>query len=328
MTVIRFLHAADLHLDSPFAEFSPARAAEQRQLQRQLFQNVMALCRRQGCDLLLLAGDIFDGMPYPETLELLRHALSLCPVPVFLVPGNHDPLDSGIWDGSWPEHVHIFKEPGCVELEDLGLCVHHGAVESLRAPHDGYLHIGLTHGDEMISMDQIAATGLDYLAMGHIHKASMPRKAGQTWYGWPGVTMGRGFDETGKKGVFLVELTKGSCRTEQIVLEAPRYEIFTVASGEPWEPPADCGQIRGRLRVVGQGDPLWAKRLHHTLEPRFLSLELVDETAPSRDLWADCGDGSLRGLALDALKAHPDREMAPLAAKFLLAALEGRDAPW
>lgn len=326
--MIRFLHAADLHLDSPFAEFSPQQAAEQRQLQRRLLKNLLSLCRRNGCDLLLLAGDIFDGMPYPETVELLRYELSLCPVPVFLVPGNHDPLDSGIWDGSWPERVHIFREPGCVELEELGVCVHHGDVDALRAPEDGYLHIGLIHGEVQPTMEQIEKTGLDYLAMGHIHKAALPRKAGKTWYGWPGVTMGRGFDETGKKGVFFVELGKEICRTEQIFFEVPRYESFTVAAGEPWEPPHDSGEIRGRLRVVGQGDPMWAKRLHRTFAPQFLSLELVDETAPARDLWADCGEESLRGLALDALKAHPDGELASLAAKFLLAALEGRDAPW
>ncbi|MBQ2997094.1 MAG: metallophosphoesterase [Oscillospiraceae bacterium] len=326
--MIRFLHAADLHLDSPFAEFSPRQAAEQRQLQRRLLRDLLSLCRRRACDLLLLAGDIFDGMPYPETIELLRRELSLCPVPVFLVPGNHDPLDSGIWDGGWPEQVHIFRAPGAVELEDLGVCIHHGDGAELRAPRDGYLHIGLIHGDIPLSMEQIAATGLDYLAMGHIHKAALPRKSGETWYGWPGVPMGRGFDETGKKGVFFVELSREGCRTEQIFFETPRYETFTVAAGEPWEPPYDCGQIRGRLRVVGQGDPLWAKGLYRALAPQFLSLELVDETAPSRDLWADCGERSLRGLALDALRAHPDQELAPLAAKLLLAALEGRDAPW
>ena len=84
----------------------------------------------------------------------------------------------------------------------------------------------------------------------------------------------------------------------------------------------------GQAPCGGAGRPLWAKGLYRALAPQFLSLELVDETAPSRDLWADCGERSLRGLALDALRAHPDQELAPLAAKLLLAALEGRDAPW
>ena len=107
--MIKILHGADLHLDSPFSEFSPETAAEYRALQRQLPRKLVSLCKRLGCDMLLLAGDLFDGIPYPETVQTLRQELALCPVPVFVVPGNHDPLDSGIWDGSWPENVRVFN---------------------------------------------------------------------------------------------------------------------------------------------------------------------------------------------------------------------------
>ena len=325
--MIKILHGADLHLDSPFSDFSPETAAQYRRLQRQLPKKLADLCQQLSCRVLLLAGDIFDGIPYPETMEQLRRELELCPVPVLIVPGNHDPLDSGIWDGSWPENVHIFKEPGCVTLDDLGLCVHHGSMDAMRAEDDGYLHVGLIHGDEMPTERRIAATGLDYLAMGHIHKTAMPRKAGSTWYGWPGVPMGRGFDETGEKGVFCVELSKDDCRTQMIVLEAPRYEIFTVEAGSLWQPPADSAEIHGRLRVVGQADLAQVWQLYEDLREQFLTLELADETEPLRDLWEDCGDGTLRGLALDVLKQQGDPALSELAAKYLLAALEGREVP-
>jgi len=325
--MIRILHGADLHLDSPFSDFLPSDAAEYRALQRQLPKKLVNLCRRRSCDLLLLAGDIFDGIPYPETLESIRSELSLCPVPVFIVPGNHDPLDSGVWDGSWPENVHIFKAPGCVTLENLGLCVHHGDVDAMHGQDDGYLHVGLTHGDAPFSEKEIAATNLDYLALGHIHKTAMPRKAGNTWYGWPGIPMGRGFDETGKKGVFCVEVSKERCLTELIVLEAPRYEIFRVQAGAPWEVPEDSEVIHGRLFLTGTSEQVDVEHLYRTYESSFLSLDIIDETEPVRDVWQACGDGTLRGLALDVLKDHEDLELAHLAAEFLLAALEGRETP-
>lgn len=326
--MIKILHGADLHLDSPFCEFSPETAAQYRALQRQLPERLTALCKEQQCQMLLLAGDVFDGIPYPETVDALRQALAACPVPVFLVPGNHDPLESGLWDGEWPQNVHIFRSSGCVRLEDLGCCVHHGRVDSLRAEEDGYLHIGLIHGDEMPSEQQIARTGMNYLAMGHIHKPAMPRKAGTTWYGWPGTPMGRGFDETGKRGVFCVELSENSCRTQQIFLEGPRFECYRELWHGGFEPPCDSGTIHARLYLTGPSEKPDTEKIRKTYEPFFLSLDVIDETEPLRDLWEDCGDGTLRGLALDVLKSGHEPELAELAAEFLLAALEGREAPW
>lgn len=325
--MIKILHGADLHLDSPFSDLSAEAAAQCRAMQRQLPQALVELCAARHCQMLLLAGDLFDGIPYPETVQELRRALALCPVPVFIIPGNHDPLDSGLWDGEWPEQVHIFKAPGCVRLEELGCCIHHGAVGELRAPSDGDVHIGLIHGEELPSDGRIAATAMDYLAMGHIHKPSMPKKAGNTWYGWPGIPMGRGFDETGLRGVFCVELEKGSCRAELIAAAELRYETFRVPSDSPWKVPENSEKLCARVYltgVSGKTDPAAFLRRH---EASFFSLQVLDETTPERDLWEDCGDGTLRGLALETLRDGEDKELARLAAEYLLAALEGRESP-
>lgn len=325
--MIQVLHGADLHLDSPFSDFPAEAAAMCRAQQRLLPQKLRELCVQKQCHIMLLAGDVFDGIPYPETVKTLRQELALCPVPVFIVPGNHDPLEGGLWDGEWPKNVHIFKEPGCVTLEDLGLCVHHGDLDAMHGRDDGYLHIGLIHGDEPFTEREVAATGLDYLALGHIHKTAMPRKAGKTWYGWPGVTMGRGFDETGHKGVFCVELSKTHCRAEPVGFGGMRCEHYYIDAAKDWLPPQDSGKICARVHLVGTADRTDAKRFYETYAKDFLRLEVIDETKPPENLWEACGDGSLRGLALDQIKACPDDALAELAARYLLAALEGRDAP-
>ena len=70
---IKFLHAADLHLDSPFAALPPEQAARRRREQRELLGQIVELCNGEQCDLLLLAGDLFDGATvYPDTLEVLQ----------------------------------------------------------------------------------------------------------------------------------------------------------------------------------------------------------------------------------------------------------------
>lgn len=82
--MIKLLHAADLHLDSPFSGLSPEQAAARRKEQRELPAKLAELCRIHGCDALLLAGDVFDGESVaPETVEALLAAFAACPCPSF-----------------------------------------------------------------------------------------------------------------------------------------------------------------------------------------------------------------------------------------------------
>lgn len=349
--MLQILHAADLHLDSPFAGLSPEQAAQRRGLQRQLPGQIVDLANDRGCQLLLLAGDVFDGERVcPETIEALQAAFARCRARVFIAPGNHDPYDSrSPWAcAPWPENVHIFTgAQESVTLPELG-CRVWGAAFTAGECHDGLrpveseglLELGIYHGDpekpgpyRYLSAAELEACGLDYLALGHIHKTSLPRKAGKTWYGWPGVALGRGFDECGVHGVFHVTLDGGSCRAELLPLSGPRYERITVRAGEEPALPEDCSNLICRLTFTGESEPLDLERLRETLAPRFLALELRDETTPPPALWDSCGDGTLRGLAMDALRARYDRaEPAErpaivLAARYVLAALEGREAP-
>lgn len=357
--MVRILHAADLHLDSPFAALTPEQAADRRRLQRQIPGFLADLCRERDCQLLLLAGDVFDGARVcPETVEALRSAFARCPAEIFIAPGNHDPYtpDSPWARTAWPENVHVFNgDLDSVTLPDLGCRVWGAAFRGREARdllhpvprEDGLLEIGVLHGDpenpgpyNPMTAAEIAACGLDYLALGHIHKTAAPRQAGRTWYGWPGVALGRGFDETGVHGAFLAELDGETCRAALLPLPGPRYETWTVAAGEDPEAavlsalPPDSRETVCRLILTGETVPFDRAALAEKLSPHFTALELRDETVPPRDLWADCGSRTLRGLTLEALKrqydAAPDpeaRRTVALAARYALAALEGREAP-
>ena len=108
---LRILHSADWHLDSPFAGFS----SEQRQfLRKELMKipgEISDICRREGCDLVLLAGDLFDGPASRESILRLKQALEEMAAPVFIAPGNHDFVAPGSpWlEETWPNNVHIFR---------------------------------------------------------------------------------------------------------------------------------------------------------------------------------------------------------------------------
>lgn len=348
--MISILHGADLHLDSPFSGLSAEQAAMRRKLQRQLPMRLVDLANRRNCQLLLLAGDVFDGSNVrPETVEALQQAFAAFRGRVFIAPGNHDPYtDTSPWAvAPWPENVHIFKGAAeAVILSDLGCRVWGGGFTSshcydgLPAVNgEGFTEIGLFHGDpetegpyRSLTRRQIEDSGFAYLALGHIHKTAMPRQLGRTRYGWPGVTMGRGFDETGIHGVFHVMLDGTDCKTEFVPVPGPRYEIIHLPVGTDPETviPSDSENVIACLIRTGQSDGTDLP----DLSDRFLALEVRDETVPERDLWADCGSGTLKGLALDRLKQRYDgarteseRQQVRLAAGYVLAALEGREAP-
>ena len=358
--MIKFLHAADLHLDSPFSGLSPEQAAARRKEQRELPSKLAELCRVHSCDALLLAGDVFDAeSATPETVEALLAAFAACPCPVFLAPGNHDPLSasSPYRTESWPENVHIFRSHiiSFFDLPELRCRVFGAGFESAHelslmtgfsAPQDGWTNVMVLHGDPMglsslyntISRDQIAGSGLRYLALGHLHQASGLLYEGRTAYAWPGCAMGRGFDELGEKGAYLVTLTDSDCSLEFLPLGGRSYEILRVPAGDDAAAaldaalPQDTSRDIYRVILTGEAARPDLNALYAQFAPRFFSLTLRDETTPKRDLWAGAGEDTLRGLALGTLKADYDnapdeetRRTAALAARYLLSAIEGRD---
>ena len=249
--MIRFLHGADFHLDSAFGALPPGQAAARRRESRELALRLADYVKEHGIDLVLLAGDLFDSAsPFRETGEQLAAALGQMRARVFISPGNHDWYGPGSpWETvDWPENVYVFKENRltAVEVPERNLVIHGAAFsgpeqpESLlagfTAPADGKCHIGLLHGEldgaearyGPIRREEAAASGLCYLALGHVHKRTAPLTLGRTVCAWPGCPEGRGFDELGEKGVLLLHAQPGQVTGEFVPLCRRRYQDVRV----------------------------------------------------------------------------------------------------
>ena len=221
-----------------------------------------------------------------------------------------------------------------------------GLLGGFSAPQDGWVNVMVLHGDALnpnspynaVTKEQIAASGLRYLALGHIHQASGLLRAGHTAYAWPGCAMGRGFDELGEKGAYLVTLTDSDCSLEFLPLGGRSYEILRVPAGDDAAAaldaalPPDAARDIYRVILTGEAARPDLNALYARFAPRVFSLTFRDETTPKRDLWAGAGEDTLRGLALGKLQADYDnapddaaRRTAALAARMLCAAIEGRD---
>lgn len=351
---LKILHSADWHLDSPFASFPEQQRDFLWQELRKIPDQIARLCCREGCDLVLLSGDIFDGVYTWETVRLLRNALEECRVPVLIAPGNHDFYGPGSpWmEELWPDNVHIFiGGMSFADLPELN-CRVYGAgytsmdcpalLDGFRAEGEGY-RIGVLHGDPTranspycpVTAAQVEQSGLDYLALGHIHRAG-GFQAGDAFCAWPGCPMGRGWDETGDKGVCIVTLNDTvEIRMEQ--LDTIRFLEQTVDVGEDAVlaldgilPPAASGDFF-RITLTGTGSAD-LPALYETFS-NIPHLELRDLTEAPVDLWEDADEDSLRGVffkkLLEAeLTADPERaKQIRLAAEISRKLLDGREVP-
>ena len=109
--MIRILHCADLHLDSPFSGLDAMQSEERRHAQRELFRALVCHAKNRRVDLLLIAGDLFDsGFTASSTVKFVADMLGTLDCPVVISPGNHDPyIEGGLYATAFPENVFIFR---------------------------------------------------------------------------------------------------------------------------------------------------------------------------------------------------------------------------
>lgn len=358
----KVLHAADFHLDSAFRSLPEEQARLRRQESRELPGRLVDWANDHGARLMLLAGDLFDSdRLYSQTAQMLAQALSRFRGTVVIAPGNHDWLSaaSPYRQPIWPENVRIFLGRGMerLVLPELGCTVYGAAftapeeaesgLRGFYAQPDGSARIMVLHGDvgsregryRPIAPEEIASTGLDYLALGHVHAPSAMNRAGSTVWAYPGCPQGRGFDETGDRGFLFGDVEPGRVDMQFVPFARRRYEILTVdvSQGDALETirrrlPPDTSRDIYRIRLTGEtAEPLTLPALEQALSGGFFQLELADGTRLRRDLWDRCGDDTLRGLFLRRLRqeydaADPRRQKEiEQAVRFGLAAMDNKE---
>ena len=353
--MMKILHTADWHMDAPLREFNDIQRRELRAAMLALPGQIADLCIREGCDLCLICGDVFDGSWSREGYEAVYRALERMEVPVFIAPGNHDPYrERSIWTAEqWPENVYLFRSPEITSFRVAELdCRIFGAAFTSEQSEpllqgffaecgERYAILAL-HGDPTnpaspynpVTAAQIREAGIDYAALGHIH-ARGQFDAGAGLCVWPGCPMGHGYDETGTKGVVIAEL--GDTVSARFVpLETIRFFEYRVESrSDPMtalESVLPPGGSRDHFRVflTGEAEPDDVRRLRDRLGD-YPNLTVMDETVPSGDVWEDAGEDSLCGLFFGILRsaaADADPETArklELAAKISRRILQRRE---
>ena len=352
---MKILHSADWHLDSPLQGYSDSQKAMLRQGLLAVPGKVAELCRRESCQMMLLAGDLFDGAYSRESYRAVYRALEEVQVPVFVAPGNHDYMGMrSPWEQEiWPDNVYIFsrQQVESVAVPELD-CRVYGAgftgmdctalLENFRLQGQETYHLGVFHGDPAasnspynpVSTLQVQQSGLSYLALGHIHKAGSFRAA-DTLCAWPGCPMGRGFDETGEKGVLIAEIGQHTL-TRFVPLNLPEFWSMQAEAGEnPQDTlqkilPSVGNENFYRITLLGECGKVDIPALMEAFG-EFPNLQLRDETREPLDIWKNAGQDSFEGIYFGLLQkaleeADPEeKETILLAARISRQILEGQE---
>ncbi len=258
MSRFRFVHVADLHLDSPFrgiARRDPHVAEILINATFEAFDRVIALCIEEKADFLLVAGDSFDAAERSLRAERAFHeglaALSEAGIRSFVVHGNHDPLESA-GSAPMPDLVHVFGvEAGSVPVERDGreiarvfgvsypiASVTENLARTIRRDAETPFAVGLLHANvggrpghepyAPCSADDLISGKMDYWALGHIHAREVIREHGPAIV-YPGNSQGRNPRETGPRGAVLVDVEDGHPSFRFIETDVVRWESLDVS---------------------------------------------------------------------------------------------------
>lgn len=342
-----FVHTADIHFDTPFsARFSPKKAELRRKELMQTFREIVTAAGER--DFLFISGDLFDGrFVSAETVAFLKRCFkAISKTKILISAGNHDPLiiGSAYMDEDWGENVYIFgKDMEYIDFPELNTRVHgisfkdtHQEEELFNSVdiHDEWCNILVIHGAvgasdgsryNPIDKTKIEKSGLDYIALGHIHKHDGIQKIGNTVYAYPGIPEGRGFDETGEKGFIIGTAVKGevSATWEKASRREFLIESIDVSESEDSlhilelvEERIEKNGTENIFRIVltGKVDKslINTDLLNEQLKEKAFYVEIKDETKPDYILEDIVAEGGLKGEFVSALlgiiKDMPDNE--------------------
>ena len=256
MTSFRFLHAADIHIDSPLIGLASVegRVAERiRTAPRAAFEALVERAIEDEVDFLVIAGDLYDGtwrdyktgLFFAEQMGRLNQAR----IPVYVLHGNHDAESQITKPLSLPDNVGVFgtRKAQTFRIEELNVVLHgqsfpekavlDNLVPDYPTPVDGAFNIGVLHtalggmGDHAnyapCSLPELVAKGYDYWALGHVHQGQMLNERPHVVF--PGNLQGRHVREAGPKGACLVTVEAGEVvEVAALTFDVVRWAVLDV----------------------------------------------------------------------------------------------------
>ena len=243
---MKFVHIADIHMDSPFVNLSDKENLGdlKRLEQRKKLKEVIEYIKENKIDMLFIAGDLYEQQYIKQTtIEYINNLFKEIPeTQIYIAPGNHDPYlkNSYYSKYKWNENVKIFNskiekiEQDEVDIYGYGFedfyCTECG-IENLEIENPEKENILIMHGTldganieekqyNSISTKMLEEKGFDYVALGHIHKTNFNR---ENKIIYPGSLVSLGFDELGQHGMVVGEIENKKLNIEFIPIKSSEF---------------------------------------------------------------------------------------------------------
>jgi DNA repair exonuclease SbcCD nuclease subunit len=244
---MKFIHAADLHIDSPLRgleAYEGAPVERVRNATRDALRRLVQLCLEEQADFLIVAGDLFDHdwKDFNTALFVVDQFQKLVKdgIRILVIRGNHDSVAETSLKAPWPtsEHFTLFnhKQAETVVLKDLSVAIHgmsfperhvvKNLVPDYPQPVKGLFNIGILHtnatgSDEHATyapctLEELSKKGYQYWALGHVHQYQILSKE-PCHIVYSGNTQGRHIRETGAKGCYVVTVENGAVESMKFV---------------------------------------------------------------------------------------------------------------
>ena len=253
---MKFIHTADIHLDSPLvglAAYQDAPVQQLRTVTRDAFSRLVDAAIEEEVDFMVIAGDLYDGSwkDYNTGHYFCREMgrLNKAKIPVYLLYGNHDSESEMTKKLSLPSNVNVFesRKPSSYRIETLKVALHgrsyreaatfENLASSYPEPIAGWLNIGVLHTAlggyaahqpyAPCSLDELTVKGYDYWALGHVHEHAILQK--DPWIVYPGNLQGRHIREIGERGAVLVTADEtGIQSVERLCVDMLRWYVVDV----------------------------------------------------------------------------------------------------
>lgn len=242
MKKVKFIHTADLHLDTPFkglSNWNSDLASKLKDATFKSFRKIIDLCLEEKVDFLVISGDIFDSENKSLAAQLKfvseLKRLSERGISTYFICGNHDPLSSWLEDLQMPENVFrfnssevenfIYQKDNKPIVDIYGISFQNKIVKKNLASEyqiinkSSPISIAILHGTvgspgqhqnyAPFKVEDVINKRFDYWALGHIHKSQIVHKTTPTIL-YPGNSQGRDFGETGAKGCYIIEINENN----------------------------------------------------------------------------------------------------------------------
>ena len=337
--MIKILHCADIHLDSPFSSENAVKSEIRRNELRAAFTSMTAYAKDNGAGVVLIAGDLFDAEYVTnETIAIIAREFENNPGCRFIIsPGNHDPFtqNSAYNRLTFPDNVFIFNDGALsyFSFDDLGLEIYGYAFvksEMEKNPFAGCairnkdaVNILCAHGDTTpgskycpITKSEIEKSGFDYIALGHIHNGGGVEQAGKVKYAYPGCLEGRDYSEAGYKGALWLEIEDKNISISNVRFSKRRYETAKLNITGASSMPEVLESVRKfliynnfgedtllRLQLAGNVTPSLtiSRALLKEQIKNLFDLEIIDKTLPLYDYGYLKNDPTIKGAFFEKL---------------------------